>query len=94
MDQRFRTGEAPIVIADYTLYNQLQVSAPDIKGLWGFTMVPGTVREDGTVDHSVPSAGSAVIMMSRAKDKEAAWEFMKWWVLQKLKFVTAGKWKH
>lgn len=80
VDQRFRTGEAPIVIADYTLYNQLQVSAPDIKGLWGFTMVPGTVREDGTVDHSVPSAGSAVIMMSRAKDKKAAWEFMKWWV--------------
>lgn len=68
------------MIADYTLYNQLQVSAPDIKGLWGFTMVPGTVRDDGTVDHSVTSTGSAAIIMSQAKDKEAAWEFLKWWV--------------
>lgn len=80
VDQRFRTGEAPIVIADYTLYNQLQVSAPDIKGLWGITMVPGTVREDGTVDYSVTSTGTSVIMMSQTKDEEAAWEFMKWWV--------------
>lgn len=80
VDQRFRTGEAPIVITDFTLYNQLQVSAPDIKGLWGFAMVPGTVREDGTVDHSVPGTGSAVVMMSQSKKKDAAWEFMKWWV--------------
>jgi ABC-type glycerol-3-phosphate transport system substrate-binding protein len=80
VDQRLRTGEAPIVIADYTLYNQLQVSAPDIKGLWGFSMVPGTVREDGSVDYSVTSGGSATIMMKQTKDEDAAWEFMKWWV--------------
>jgi ABC-type glycerol-3-phosphate transport system substrate-binding protein len=80
VDQRFRTGEAPIIIADYTLYNQLQVSAPDIKGLWGFSMVPGTVKEDGSVDYSVSSAGSAAIIMSQTKEKEAAWEFLKWWV--------------
>ncbi|HEX3078492.1 MAG TPA: extracellular solute-binding protein, partial [Lachnospiraceae bacterium] len=80
VDQRFRTGEAPIIIADYNLYNQLQVSAPDIKGLWGFTQVPGTVKEDGTVDHTVSSTGTASIMMEASKEKEAAWEFMKWWV--------------
>lgn len=80
VDQRFRTGESPIVISDYTLYNQLQVSAPDIKGLWGFTMIPGTVKEDGTIDHSVSSSGTAAIMMKQTKNKEASWEFMKWWV--------------
>ena len=80
VDQRFRTGEAPIVISDFTLYNQLQVSAPDIKGLWGFTMVPGTVKENGEVDYSVSSMGSACIMMSQTRDKESSWEFMKWWV--------------
>ena len=79
VDQRFRTGEAPIIIADYTLYNQLQVSAPDIKGLWGFTMVPGTVKEDGTVDHSVSSNGTACVMMKQTEDKDSSWEFMKWW---------------
>lgn len=80
VDQRFRTGEAPIIIADYTLYNNLQVSAPDIKGLWGFSMVPGTVREDGTIDYSISSTGSATIMMKQTRDKTASWEFMKWWV--------------
>ncbi len=79
-DQRFRTGEAPIVIADFTLYNTLQVSAPDIKGLWGFTKVPGTVKEDNTVDYSMSSNGSAAVMMTQTKDKEASWEFMKWWL--------------
>ena len=33
VEQRFRTGESPIIIADYTTHNVLEVSAPDIKGL-------------------------------------------------------------
>ena len=60
-EERFRTGETPIVISDYTFYNNLQVSAPDLKGIWGFAPVPGTVREDGTVDRSVcGNAGSTL----------------------------------
>ena len=47
VEERFRTGECPIIIADYTVYNNLEVSAPDIAGLWDFTMVPGTRKEDG-----------------------------------------------
>ncbi|MDF2587811.1 MAG: extracellular solute-binding protein family 1 [Anaerocolumna sp.] len=77
--QRFRTGEAPIIVADYTLYNSLQVSAPDIKGLWGFAPVPGVLREDGTIDNTVPSTGQACVMMEASDEKEASWEFMKWW---------------
>ncbi len=80
IDQRFRTGESPIVIADFTLYNQLQVSAPDIKGLWGFTKVPGTIKEDGSVDYSVSNTGTAAIILKQSKEQEAAWKFMKWWV--------------
>ena len=44
VEERFRTGECPIIIADYTTYNNLQVSAPDIAGLWDFTQVPGTLQ--------------------------------------------------
>lgn len=76
---RFRTGEMPIAIADYTNYNTLQVFAPEIKGLWGFTTVPGTRQANGEVDHSVATGGSAVVLMDRSKDKAAAWEFLKWW---------------
>lgn len=76
---RFRTGQMPIGIADYTTYNQLSVFAPEIRGMWGFAPIPGTVQKDGTVNREVPSGGSAVIMLNKAEDKDAAWQFMKWW---------------
>ncbi len=79
LEERFRTGEAPIIIADYTLYNNLAVSAPDIKGLWGFAPVPGTLESDGTVNRAVGSTGLACVMMSASDDKNSSWEFMKWW---------------
>jgi len=79
LDQRFRTGQSPIIISDYTLYNQLQVSAPDIKGMWGFAPVPGTVQEDGTINQTVSSTGQGCVIMEDSKEKEAAWEFLKWW---------------
>ena len=34
---------------------------------------------DGTVNHEVASHTTAVMMLENAKDKDAAWEFMKWW---------------
>ncbi len=78
-DQRFRTGECPIIIADYTLYNNLQVSAPDIDGLWGIAPVPGTLKEDGTIDRSVGSTGLTSLIMSATEEPDACWEFLKWW---------------
>lgn len=79
VEERFRTGESPLIIADYTLYNNLQVSAPDIYGMWGFTQVPGTVKENGTVDYSTSCSGNADMIMSSTRHPEACWEFLKWW---------------
>jgi ABC-type glycerol-3-phosphate transport system substrate-binding protein len=76
---RFRTGEMPIGIVDYTTYNSLKVMAPEIKGLWDFTVVPGTVQPDGTVNHEVASHTTGAMMLNNSNDKETAWEFMKWW---------------
>ena len=76
---RFRTGEAPIVIQDYcTFYNQLNVAAPELKGLWDFCAVPGTLREDGTVSHAANSNGAGAVVLSSCKNKEAAWDFISW----------------
>ncbi len=79
VEERFRTGECPIIIADYTVYNNLEVSAPDIAGLWDFTIVPGTVQADGTVDHSVGCTGLASLIMADTDEPDACWEFIKWW---------------
>ena len=82
---RFRSGEMPIGIAAYSTYNTLQVSAPEIRGLWDFTLIPGTeyTNEDGTtyINRSDFITGSATMMISTDDEKLKAnsWEFMKWW---------------
>ena len=82
---RFRTGEMPIGVADYGTYNNLAVSAPEIRGLWGFTYFPGTVRtaEDGStyVDKTVHSAGtcSMIIKTDDETVRKNAWIFLQWW---------------
>lgn len=76
---RFRTGEMPIGIADYSTYNYLSVFAPELKGLWEMVPVPGTKKANGTIDKSVSSSGLASIIMKNSDKKEEAWEFLKWW---------------
>ena len=76
---RFRTGEMPIGIADYSTFNMLSVFAPEIRGLWGFAPLPGIEDKNGDVDRSCSSWGTCSMMLSSAKDKDKAWEFLKWW---------------
>lgn len=76
---RFRSGEMPIGVADYAMYNTLAVFAPEIKGLWDFCDVPGIKQPDGTINNSVPGTVTASVILSKAKEPEAAWEFLKWW---------------
>lgn len=77
---RFRTGEMPLAIADYTNYNYLSVFAPEIRGLWGFTTVPGYEREDGTIDRSVSAWETASVILDTSTRKKEAWKFLKWWM--------------
>lgn len=89
-ENRFRLGEMPIVIEDWGLYNRLQVFAPELRGEWGFTLVPGTLQEDGTINRTVASSpsgssltqagmgGPAVAISSQSNQKKEAWEFLKW----------------
>lgn len=79
VEERFRTGECPIIIADYTVFNNLAVSAPDIEGLWDFTVVPGIMQEDGTINHTTGSIGVADMIMADTEYPEESWEFLKWW---------------
>ncbi len=79
---RFRSGEMPMGVASYATYNTLMVAAPEIRGLWDFTLFPGTVREDGTLDRTVQTDGLCCMMVATDDEvvKKNAWEFMKWWV--------------
>lgn len=82
---RFRSGEMPIIIAAYSTYNTLMVSAPEIRGLWDFTMIPGTEYTDENgetyIDRSDFITGQATMMIHTEDEelKQMSWEFMKWW---------------
>lgn len=75
----FRSGVMPIGLGDMSLFNTLQVFAPELDGLWGFACVPGTVDENGQINNTVPCGGMASVIMEGSDKKEAAWEFLKWW---------------
>lgn len=76
---RLRTGEIPILIADYaTTYNTLVVFATEIRGLWAFTNIPGMVRDDGTVNNDSFVTVTATVMLYGCEAPEATWEYMKW----------------
>ena len=82
---RFRTGEMPILLGDYTgLYNQLKVFATEINGKWEFMPLPGEINgydENGDpIINNVSISGVAATVMVKGCDKvESSWEFMKWY---------------
>ncbi len=76
---RFRTGEMPVGVTDYTTYCTLEIFAPEIKGLWSFSAFPGSVKEDGSLDNTYVADTVQTVIMNGADDKDAAWEFVKWW---------------
>jgi len=88
---RFKTGEMPVIISSYTLYNTLTVFAPEIAGLWQFYQIPGTevldengekvLDENGdpVIDRTCLSTVSGVIIPKGCKDPEASWAFLDWY---------------
>ncbi len=77
---RFRTGEMPILLADYTMYNVFSISIPELDGLWEMYPIPGVRQEDGSINNDQAATEVASVMFNGIEDPEAGWEFLKWWV--------------
>ena len=60
---RFRTGEMPVGIAAYTTYNTIVVGAPEIRNLWDFTYIPGSINPKGELDRSNVAGGTCSVMI-------------------------------
>ena len=77
---RFRSGEMPILISDYTgMYNQLKVFATEIDGLWKFVPLPGLEDENGVINNSAISGVNADIIVKNTDKENEAWEYLKWY---------------
>lgn len=76
---RFRTGEIPVGVTGYTTFNQLEIFAPEIKGLWSFHPIPGQEQEDGSIDRTFVADTVQSVIMAKNRDLDASWKFLKWW---------------
>lgn len=81
---RFRTGEVPVLIEDYTYVNQISAAAPEIDGVWDIAPIPGTLKEDGSIDRSTACMVGASMMVKNSVEEndtvDESWDFLKWWV--------------
>lgn len=75
----FRSGVMPLVIADYTQYNQFAVAAPEIRGLWSMYPIPGLKQSDGSISRRESSTGTGAILMAGAKEEKTGFAFLDWW---------------
>lgn len=77
---RFRSGEMPMGIVNFMLYMQITAAAPELVGKCGVALIPGTEREDGTIDRTYTGiCAESVMIMEQSDKKKEAWEFLKWW---------------
>ncbi len=80
---RFRTGEMPIIIHDYTYQNSIRAAAPEIEGAWDIFPILGVEQEDGTIDRTSTAMVSACMILKNIVEMNdtanEAWDFLKWW---------------
>ncbi len=76
---RFRTGEMPMGVGNYSTYIMISVAAPELYGRWGIAPLPGVRTEDGRIDRTAGGSPSAAIVLGQSENKDEAWEFLKWW---------------
>lgn len=79
---RFRTGEMPIGIGNYSLYLQLSTAAPELVGKWALAPLPGLQDSTGEINRSTGGMlGEVDMILKQDSDKKygCCWEFLKWW---------------
>ena len=91
---RFRSGEMPLGISYYEMYNTLAVFAPEIRGNWAFYPLPGTEEVITSADkdpyklqdtypytisnHVSVASGSGAIMIEKNAERDADKKFASW----------------
>jgi len=76
--QLFRSGEMPIGIEDYTMYNLLNVAAPELRHLWDMYPIPGHVGADGELNNTAISGGLTAVILEQSDKQEEAFKFLSW----------------
>lgn len=74
---RFRTGEMPILIGNIDFYNTLKVLAPEIEGKWDVLPYPSTKTEDDSLSSAQVTIVTGDVILNREK-ADMCWSFLNW----------------
>ena len=88
---RFRTGEMPMGITNYTLYKQIETAASELSNCWGMAPIPGTIDESGEIIRTMPCTVTGIVVLDSCNDKGAAYEYIKWWTSDSVQITFSEK---
>lgn len=77
--QEFRNGTLPLGISDFGSYILMSNAAPEISNLWDIALIPGYENENQEIERWSSGGAESSIMFEASKQKDNAWEFLKWW---------------
>jgi len=77
----FRYGTLPIGISDLSTYLLLESAAPELDGMWGMDLHPGTPDADtGDIVRYAASGAQSSMILSNTDYPEESWDFLEWWM--------------
>ncbi len=76
----FTKGNIPLMIAPFWEYSSLVFGAPELKGKWTLSLVPGTISKDGSVNHAAYIGGETLILFKNAKCIDDGFKWVKWFL--------------
>lgn len=82
LTSRFRSGEMPLVITNYSFYQTLSTVAPEISERWAVTSAPAAKKADGSENRTVSSTLTGTVILKGAQKRgnaDAAFQFVSWW---------------
>lgn len=75
---RFRTGEIPIVVANWTTYNTF-MGYYELRGMWTMESLIGWDNGDGTVNRSSILNVEGIVIPKGSDNPQNVWEYIKWY---------------
>lgn len=86
----FTKGDIPLMTAPFWDYSSLVFGAPEIKDKWTLSLVPGTIQDDGSINHAAYIGGNTLILFKNSKRTDDGFKWIKWFLDQETQSKLAN----
>mgnify|MGYP000913099114 FL=1 len=90
----FRRGAIPLMcISTNVVYGAYTYASPELQGKWTTALIPGTVRKDGTINHSGYLGTNNFAIFEKSKLQKEAFEWIKWFMSEEIQVVYSKEYQ-